>query len=269
MSVPTAREVARILAPGRMSALHEGGEVTAGRDARCTLPFPDEARLSRRAVRVEAREPGVLITNLSRTHGLVIDAEGALSRLLPASPAGPTGGYVLARGTAVVSGPSWDGSSFALTITLPASEAVEVTAAPHHTGTVTEEPLRLRTRTKEFLTTLLLCRARLADATDISSPPAVPQLTRQVLEATNSWHLLRDFDTDASTRSRLTGRVHEHLKALRVKLVRSGLVGRDTRLTPAMMVDLLVSSSIVTRAHLSLLEDETWLRDQERLWWDA
>jgi hypothetical protein len=36
-----------------------------------------------------------------------------------------------------------------------------------------------------------------------------------------------------------------------------------------MMVDLLVSSGIVTRGHLRLLEDEAWLRDQERLWWEA
>jgi hypothetical protein len=270
VSAPVTREVARVDIPDRSVVLHEDGEIVIGRDTRCTLAFPDEARLSRRAVRIQALETGVMITNLSRTHGLVVDAEGALSRLLPASPEGPTGSYVLGNGTAVVSGPSWEGSSFVVTVVVPRrAEVAAPFSSPGHTGTATEEPLRLRTRTKEFLTTLMLCRTRLVDATDLSAPPAVPQLTRQILEATNSWHLLRGFDTDEVTRNRLTGRVHEHLKALRAKLVRSGLVTRGARLTPAMMVDHLVVTGTVTRAHLALLDDDEWLRHQERLWWDV
>ncbi|NMO90374.1 FHA domain-containing protein [Actinomycetospora sp. TBRC 11914] len=270
MTVSTARETARIRGGDRTVVLHEDGQAIIGRDAQCTLAFPDEARLSRRAARVQALDTGVMISNLSRTHGLVVDAEGALSRLPPAAPQGPRGSYVLTHGTAVITGPSWDRSPFHVTVVVPqAPSSSTSTPSGVATGTATEEPLQLRTRTKEFLTTMLLCRGRLLDATDLSAPPAVPQLTRQVLEATNSWHLLQAFDTDETTRNRLTGRVHEHLKALRAKLLRAGLAPRGSRLTPAMMVDLLVVSGVVTRAHLALLEDEDWLRHQEALWWDV
>ena len=79
----------------------------------------------------------------------------------------------------------------------------------------------------------------------------------------------RELDTDEATRKRLTGRIHEHLKALRVKLVRGGLAERGARLTPSVMVDLLLACGAITRSHLRLLDDEAWLRAQEAQWWDA
>ena len=193
---------------------------------------------------------GVLITNLGATHGLVVDADGAVSRL----PAASTGG-VLTRGRAEVSGPAWGTSTFGLTVVVEAPSLPMPTFEGAVGATVTSEPLRLRTGTKEFVTALMLCRQRLLDPTDTAAPPPVPELTRHVLGATNSWHLLHELDTDDRARARLTGRVHEHLKALRVKIVRSGLAERGVRLTPVEMVDLLVAAGAVTRQHLALLDD--------------
>ncbi|WP_218890076.1 hypothetical protein [Actinomycetospora corticicola] len=266
MSAPPVNAPVVRAADGRTLPVTD--RLVVGRDETCALSFPTEARLSRRALAVVPTGGGAVLTCLSRTHGLVVDADGALSRLPPASDEGPAGGYVLTRGRATVTGPSWGASAFVVTVTAAAPTGPAVlTMDP--TGTATREPVRLRTHTKEFVTALMLCRHRLLDATDLAPPPEVPQLTRAVLEATNSWHLVHALDTDEATRKRLTGRIHEHLKALRVKLVRGGLAERGARLTPSVMVDLLLASGAITRSHLRLLDDEAWLRAQEAQWWDA
>lgn len=269
MSAPPMRDLARVLdRDGRSVVLPDDGSVILGRDPACDLAFPQESRLSRRAVQVEWSTAGVLITNLSTTHGLVVDADGAVSRLPAAPSTGATGG-VLTRGRAELRGPAWGTSTFGVTVVVNAPPV----ALPSHdatvNSTVTSEPLRLGTRTKEFVTALMLCRHRLIDPTDTAPPPPVPQLTRLILAATNSWHLLRALDTDDAARARLTGRVHEHIKALRVKIVRGGLADRGARLSPAEMVDLLVAAGTVSRQHLELLEDPAWLAHQEQQWWGA
>jgi hypothetical protein len=176
---------------------------------------------------------------------------------------------VLTRGRAEVSGPAWGASTFGVTVVVDAPSRPLPTFEGAVSATVTSEPLRLRTGTKEFVTALMLCRQRLLDPTDTAPPPPVPELTRHVLEATNSWHLLHELDTDERARARLTGRVHEHLKALRVKIVRSGLAERGVRLSPVEMVDLLVAAGAVSRQHLALLNDREWLAAQEAQWWGA
>ncbi|WP_018332007.1 hypothetical protein [Actinomycetospora chiangmaiensis] len=254
----TARVLAR---DGRTTILPDGGSLVLGRDPGCALPFPDEARLSRRAVRIGWSGTGVVISNLSSTHGLIVAVDGSVSRLA----AGSCGGYVLTFGRAEISGPAWGSSSFAVTVVVDGAATAD--AGPVVLTTATHEPLRLRTETKEFLTALMLCRRRLLQPTSTTPPPAVPELTREILEATNSWHLLRQYDTDDQVRARLSGRVHEHLKALRVKIVRGGLAERGTRLSSAGMADLLVVANAVTRAHLRLFDDAEWLRRQEEQWW--
>lgn len=244
--------------------------VVAGRDLGCTLTFPDEERLSRRAAVLSWNGFGVVITNVSRTHGLVVDAGGATARLPRVTEAGPTAGYFLARGAATVSGPSWPDSSFAVTVEVVrtvAESSVLADFSGQVVSTATREPLRLDTGTKEFLTALLLCRHRLLDAAAPGPPPAVPQLTRTVLETSNSWHLVRALERDEEARARLTGRVHEHLKSLRAKVVRHGLAPEGARLTPSVLVEVLLGSEAVTRDHLALLDDERWLAHQEQQWW--
>ncbi len=265
MSAPPVRDLARVTTrDGRSVPVPDDEPIVAGRDEGCALGFPDESRLSRRAVQLEWSGSGVLITNLSSTHGLLVDADGAVSRL----PAASTGG-VLTRGCAEVSGPAWGASTFGLTVEVDASPVAMPVFEGAVGSTVTSEPLRLRTGTKEFVTALMLCRHRLLDPTGAAPPPPVPELTRHVLEATNSWHLLHELDSDELVRARLTGRIHEHLKALRVKIVRSGLAARGARLAPVEMVDLLVVAGAVTRRHLALLDDPAWLAAQEAQWWSA
>jgi hypothetical protein len=262
MTAAPVRELARVTASDGRSVALVDGAIVVGRDAGCALAFPDESRLSRRAVHLEWSGSGVLITNLSATHGLVVDADGAVSRL----PAASTGG-VLTRGRAEVSGPAWGTSTFGFCVVVDIPPLPLPTFEGAVSSTVTSEPLRLRTGTKEFVTALMLCRQRLLDPTDTTPPPQVPELTRHVLGATNSWHLLHELDSDERARARLTGRVHEHLKALRVKIVRSDLAERGVRLTPIEMVDLLVAAGAVTRQHLTLLDDPGWLAAQEAQWW--
>lgn len=269
MSAPPVRDVAHLLArDGRTVVVPIDRTIVLGRDPGCDLAFPEESRLSRRAVQVEWSSAGVLVTNLSTTHGLVVEADGAVSRL-PAAPRTAAIGGVLTRGRAEISGPAWGRSTFGVTVVVDAPPVPPALLDGAVNSTVTSEPLRLRTHTKEFVTALMLCRRRLEDPTDTSPPPPVPELTRLVLEATNSWHLVHELQADERTRARLTGRVHEHLKALRVKIVRSGLAERGARLSPAEMVDLLVAAGTVTRQHLELLDDAEWLAHQEQQWWGS
>ncbi len=265
MSAP----VARVTVGERVTDLTPGGELLIGRDRRCEIALPDEGRLSRRAVRLRSRDGGVLVTNLSRTHALVIDAHGTVSRLEPASPDGADGGFVLSYGSARLSGPSWGSSPFAVDITVQGGVVRTVLPGWTSSGTATEEPLRLQRGTKEFVVALMLCRHRLEDPTRAAAPPAVPKLARDVLEATNSWHLVRDYDIDERTRLRLTRRMHEHLKTLRAKLVRSGLAAEGAEISPPLVVSLLIDSGAIRRQDLALLSDKAWLQRQEEQWWDA
>jgi hypothetical protein len=95
----------------------------------------------------------------------------------------------------------------------------------------------------------------------------VPQLTQDVLRTTNSWHLLRRLDVDETERARLTGRVHEHLKGLRKKILRVGLAPKGTRIPPGLLVELLVAVEALTVEDLTRLSDQPWLEWQEAHWW--
>lgn len=134
-------------------------------------------------------------------------------------------------------------------------------------STSTQIPLTLNPETKEFITALLLCRPRLLGGGPAAGPPPVPELTRQILIATNSWHLLRQFDNNEAVRARMTGRVHEHLKQLRAKLTSRGLAPPGARLSAAVIADLLIDHDVVVHRHLALLDDPAWLERQEQRWW--
>ncbi|PVZ04550.1 hypothetical protein [Actinomycetospora cinnamomea] len=255
-------------ADGNSAVLTARRHLTVGRDATCDISFPGEARLSRRAVHLSWNGFGVVIANISRTHGLTVTAAATTARLPSRSEAGPTTGFFLASGTATIAGPSWPGSPFLVTVEVGAGQLAPGSAV-NVALSATRQPFRLRTDTKEFLTALMLCRPRLEDPAGNATPPAAPQLTRQILEVTNSWHLVRQFDVDESVRKTLTGRVHEHLKGLRAKVLRHALVPGGTPLPPPALVDVLIASEAVTPLHLELLEDDAWLEWQESQWWES
>lgn len=251
---------------GRATVLLEGQPLHVGRDTTCDLSFPNEARLSRRAAHLSWNGFGVVIANVSRTHGLTVATPGCTIRLASRSDTSPATGFFLAGGTATVTGPSWPETTFEFTVELGAD-------APRHAGSTnlalsaTREPLRLKPFTKEFITALLLCRPRLLDPSGTTPPPPVPHLTHQILEVTNSWHLLREIETDENARRRLTGRVQEHIKGLKSKITRNGVVPQDTRITHSVLVEILVATEAITIKHLDRLEDPSWLEWQESNWW--
>jgi hypothetical protein len=255
-------------AQGTSVFLTEGHPLLVGRDHECDLSFPSEARLSRRAAHLSWNGFGVVIANVSRTHGLTVTAAATTARLPSRSAAGPTTGFFVASGTATMTGPSWPDSPFKVDVEVGASPIASSSAA-NLALSATREPFRLRPDTKEFLTALMLCRPRLEDPAGAATPPPVPQLTRQILEVTNSWHLLREFAVDESVRTTLVGRVHEHVKGLRAKVLRHELVPQGTRLPPPALVEVLVISEALTPAHLRLLHDDAWLEWQEAQWWDG
>jgi hypothetical protein len=162
---------------------------------------------------------------------------------------------------------NWEISRCRIIVAVKSAPSIdEQTPEAPQTQTATKYPLRLNPATKEFVTALVLCKPKL-EARSLATPmPTVPELTRQVLETTGSHHLLREFDEDPSVRTRLTGRIHEHLKQLRAKLNSRGLAPPGA-LAPSVLADVLINNDIIMPSHLALLNDPAWLDTQAELWW--
>jgi hypothetical protein len=58
-----------------------------------------------------------------------------------------------------------------------------------------------------------------------------------------------------------------YVSGLRAKIQRGDLVAAGTRLTPAVLVEVLVVNEAVTTRDLDLLDDPAWLAWQEAHWW--
>jgi hypothetical protein len=98
--------------------------------------------------------------------------------------------------------------------------------------------------------------------------PRAPELARQALELTGAHHLLNGFDASPE-RGRLAQQVHDHLKELRHKIYRAGLVGRERQLSLSGIVSALPHYDVIGPRHLELVHDEAWLTAQENKWWGA
>lgn len=262
---PAVRAVVQGL-HGAVATVDEHRAVSVGRDPACDISFPHEARLSRRAVHISWNVRGIVIANHSRTHGLSVSTATSTARL-PSRAAGPGTGFFLAQGLARVTAPTWVDSRFEVTVEVRRG-ADSLPSLVDPALSTTAQALELEPYTKEFLTALMLCRPRLTNPADLAPPPPVPHLTRRILETTNSWHLLREMTLDEAVRTRLTGRVHEHLKGLRAKIARHGLAPPHVPISPAVLVDVLTGSETITASHLDLLDDPGWLGWQETHWWE-
>lgn len=256
--------------------------MTFGRAPDCDLVFEGDSRLSRRAGLLHHLGPVVAVTNLSASHSLFVHAEGATrERLLPVDRDGEPASRFLTAGTHEVTSPRWEDSGCRIVITVdpPAApgrvvhERVDDTPADRLQTLVA---LNLNPATKEFATALVLCRPKLLNGPTAPVPP-VPELTRAVLVATGSQHLLDRFDADAASspgrpksgrtdRDKLVGRVHDHLKQLRGKVLAAELT-TSRELRPHELADVLIENDVITPAHLDLLTDPEWLTTQESLWW--
>ena len=252
--------------------------MTFGRAPDCDLVFEGDSRLSRRAGQIHHLGPVVAVTNLSSSHSLFVHAEGATrERLLPTGQAPEAASRFLTSGTHEVTSPRWQDSRCRIVITIDAPAG----PAPDRQGTQDDRSrtvvaLNLNPATKEFATALVLCRPKLLYGPTAQVPP-VPELTRAVLAATGSQHLLDRFESDGpaagarptsgrTDRDKLVGRVHDHLKQLRAKVFAAELT-TTRELRPHELADVLIENDVVTPAHLDLLTDPEWLTVQESLWW--
>ncbi len=262
---PRRASVVATGADGAATEISVGQQVTFGRDRSADVRFPDEARLSRLAGSIRALSDGVAITNLSATHDLFVrsDTGTGTVRLATSTPGQPVASLLLTGGTTMITWPG-AGRGVAVSVEVVPVDA-PVPARPVH-GRSTGQPLVLNTATKEFAVALLLCRPRLEAVPGAMSTPSVPELTRRLLVTMSSFRLLTAFDGDPATRNRLTGRVHEHLKNLRLKIIRTGLAPAHMALSPETIADVLVTENTIRASHLRLLTDPGWLTAQEQDW---
>lgn len=253
--------------------------VTFGRAPDCDLVFEGDSRLSRRAGHIQHVGPVVAVTNLSGSHSLFVQTEGATrERLLPTDRDAEPVSRFLTSGTHEVTSPRWEDSGCRILITIDAPAPGTLDRGldlPTDRGR-TLVALSLNPGTKEFATALVLCRPKLLHG-PTAQVPSVPELTRAVLAATGSQHLLDRIDADEAAspdrpkagrteRDKLVGRVHDHLKQLRAKVLAAELT-TSRELRPHELADVLIENDVITTAHLGLLTDPEWLTAQESLWW--
>ena len=259
--------------PARITT-HDGATVvelaypdrlTFGRDPGGDLVFVDDFELSRRAGELRHDGSGVAVSNLSRVHSLFVNSLAGSIRLAPARENAAPGAYVMTDGIFEVTVRNWELSGCRIVVEVDSTSTEEQNVDSHQTPQ-TVFPLRLNPETKEFVTAVVLCRPKLQAGPATPIMPTVPELTRQILEVTNSWHLLRRFEEDPVLRAQLTGRIHEHLRQLRQKLNGRGLVAKGA-LAPPVLADALINNDIIVPAHLALLDDPAWQATQADLWW--
>jgi hypothetical protein len=258
--------------PARVTT-HDGATVlelryldrlTFGRDPGGDLVFLDDFELSRRAGELRHDGTGVAVSNLSRVHSLFVNSLAGSIRLAPARENTAPGAYVMTDGIFEITVRNWALSGCRILVEVDSVSIKEQIVQGEPTSP-TVFPLRLNPETKEFVTALILCKPKLL-AGPATPVPTVPELTRQILEVTNSWHLLQSFDTDPTARAQLTGRIHEHLKQLRKKLSNRGLAPQGA-LAPPALADVLINNDIIVPAQLALLDDSKWQTAQANIWW--
>jgi hypothetical protein len=236
-----------------------------GRDPGADLVFADDLELSRQAGEIRHDGSGVVVTNLSRLHSLFVNSLAGSIRLAPAREGAAPGAYVMVDGVFEITVRNWQRSGCRIVVEVDSVASAEQPVASPQTRE-THFPLRLNPDTKEFVTALVLCKPKLQAGSATPVMPTVPELTQQILEATNSWHLLRQFNEDSAVRAQLTGRIHEHLRQLRKKLSARGLVGKGA-LAPPVLADVLINNDVIVPAYLALLDDPTWQTAQADRWW--
>lgn len=247
--------------------------LTFGRGKEADIVIPGGRELSRRAGEIAADGRGAMVMNLSMSHALFVDGDGYHLRLPIADDDGPSGGWLVARGTALVGSMAMMRQGMAVQIIagepprLPDARPPGAGSSSGARQNGTTQPFTLRPDTKLFLVALLLCRPWLLDPGHLRALPTSPQIARQALEFASASQQLARFDRDGTFRRRLVGQVNDHIKYLRERVLAAGLILDETRLTPAAMAEVLLANDIVTRADLAVTEQPEWRSRQEDLWW--
>ncbi len=262
---------------GQVAGISAGEQLVFGRGEDADLTVPAGPGLSRRAGVIAAMDRGAWVANLSRTHALYIESEGARVRLPRLEEQGdPRGGWFVRTGSVLVGSRAMldEGRPLRLTVLdLARPDAAEPDdadadwAAARPAGDSTVVPLSLDPMTKLFLVALLWCRPWLVEPSRGTPLPRTPEIARAALEVTDAFYELELFDRDPAFRDRLAARVGEHLKVLRHKITERGLVRPGVRLSDEVVVDALIEHAIITTADLAHLTDPAWCSRQEDLWW--
>jgi hypothetical protein len=265
----------RVTAPsGDLTEVGEDERLVFGRGPDVDLVISADRGLSRRAGMISGVHGGAWVANLSNTHALYAECDGYQIRLPPMeAPGEPSGGWFIRMGTTLVGSRAMldDGQPVRVTVVPTAGSTVTTRgeappARPDDDSTLL--PLYLDPNTKLFLVALLWCRPWLIDPARTTPLPRTPEIARAALEVTDAHYQLEQFDHDPLFRDRLAARVGEHVKVLRRKINRRGLVRTGTRLSDEVAVGVLIEHAIITFSDLGRLSDPSWCSRQEDLWWD-
>ncbi|GAA2733963.1 hypothetical protein [Actinocorallia aurantiaca] len=252
---------------GALFPLERGESVVFGRGTQTDIPLGGDPWLSRTAGRIAAVDGGALISNLSGRHSLYVLIRSERLRL-PVTTENGGLGFLLAEGGALVGTAPMLDHGRALDVRTAGGTPPPAPPPDTPSQETTGLPVRLDPATKEFMVAFLLCRPWLLDPTRMAPLPRAPELARQALELTGAHHLLRGFDGSAA-RGRLAQQVHDHLKELRAKIYRAGLVGRDQQLSLSAIASALLHYDVIGLRHLELARDPAWLTAQENKWWKS
>jgi len=247
-----------------------GARIRFGRSRLADIQIADDT-LSRLAGEMHVVPLGLEITNLSESHVIEIMIDGRFNRLDKREPPKPPPSLIVAAEVAAIGTPGMHrlGTALRAQIEIPSGlRHLTVPTAPLEDDTpYTRRALDIHPHTKEFVTALMLCRPWLADPQHSQPLPTAKEIARADLEAVAAHHLIASFDREAPVRAAVTSRVQGHLKDLKHKLARSGLLPPGTRISQALLADTFVKLGILVADDLALLDDPHWLSIQERLWW--
>lgn len=255
---------------GTVLRLGVGQRLKFGRSVLADIVIRDDT-LSRLAGEIHVVPSGVEIANLSGSHVIEVTAEGRFFRLPKRPPGEAAPAMVVPAGAVAVGSPRMHRQGRAITVRVDVPTALQhlfVPTAPiADDASQTRRPIDINPRTKEFTTALMLCRPWLEEASRSAPLPKASEIARTVLEAVGAAHLLGPFDNDVAARARYVSRIQDHLKALKTKVSKSGLVAPDCRVTTVLLAETLINHDVITAADLALLDDPDWLTCQENLWW--
>ncbi|WP_433337771.1 hypothetical protein [Spirillospora sp. CA-294931] len=250
-------------APRRLAT---GETVVFGRGPDVDLPLGDDRWMSRRMGEITVLAEGVRIVNLSRKQALLVKTgTGEPHRLRARVPDSPADGHLLSAGSALVGSATMLEQRRAVHVAMPPARPAEPEPPPG--GISTEARVRLKQETREFMVALLMCRPWLERPERIDRLPTQPEIGRMALETTSAHHLISEIDRNLESRERFHRKIHDHVKTLRGKLARHGLVKADDVVGHSAIVSALLHFDIIGPRHLALFGDEHWLSVQENKWW--
>lgn len=213
--------------------------------------------VSRLAGEISVFDDGIRVTNVSSRHPLWLEVNGDRVRLpVLASGTGNIGCF-LATGRAMI-GPG----------EVPDHEQSVRVLLPDRGGVPLPSPI-LDPYTKEFMVAYLLCRPWLLDPLRIRPLPSAPQIAEEALAITGSYRQWQRFEVEPGSRNRLAAQVHDHLRCLRAKIRRHGLISADQELSMAAIAAVLIHYDFIGPRHLTLSYDRAWLTAQEDKWWST